>query len=1177
MRMLLARSGLRAGIRLLLALCLCVAGAAHAGISFVAASTAGASAATNSITVNKPAGLVANDVMLALITQRGTNFPLDSTMISVPTGWSLVLARDNTSTVGLAIYRKVATAGEPASYTWTLGASDQTEGAIVAFRGVDTSNPVSASGSQANAAATTYTAPTITTTTGNAMLVAFFTANNGSVTVNAATGMTQSSNAGNGSAANGVSVGSSYVLQPGAGATGSKTSTGNTSLINLGALVALRPASQTVIGNWRMDEGAWNGTANEVVDSSGNGRHGTSKLANGATARASAISGTPAFSSGGQSTCNFGQFDTNTGTVRTYTYVELPTLPALASSFTVAAWIRSTNVGASGQRILVRDDADNGWGFSLGDGGSGSVRLFNRNISNSGAVSGSGVNPSCGVFCLDTNAVIANNTWYFVAAAIDTGASRITTYVFSAAGALVATTSSAYSGTWTDGSGLAAIGGETASSGEGRQTGFHFQGNVDEAQVFSGGLSQSDLQTVLNTVRTCPLTGPDHYELSLPTASLSCLPTSVTVKACADTSSPCTNAYTAVSGTTANLATAGATLAATSVAFNASGVASTTLSYPLASNGTAVSVTLSGEQTAATNARQCCANGTTCSVANSCSTTFSSAGFAIAAAANGAVTTVPTQTAGTASAGLFLRAIQTNTTTKACEAALVGANSVNWAYECNNPTVCSSSNLMSINGGAATTIQRNNNASVASYTSVPMTFDANGNAPFNFTFSDVGLATLWATKTVNSAVLLGSSNAFVTKPAGFALSAIKQTAAPQLANPGAASATDPKFIKAGEAFSLTVTAQTSGGAATPNYGKETSPEGVLLTRTLVQPAGGATGTLSNATIAGSSFISGAATVSNLAWNEVGIITLTPSVADASYLGVGDVTGTTSGNVGRFYPDHFTISAASLTPACSTGTGFTYFGQDGFTSAFTLTAQDPANVTTQNYTGSFAKLNIPTYSNYGFSAATLAAGSVLASSATAPSGSWASGVASISTKHQISRPTALAAETTITLNAAPSDGEVAAGAPVALGAGTKLRYGRLRMFNAYGSELLDLPVSVTAQYWNGTAFTLNTIDSCTQLPVPLSGSGLVFGAGNLTAGESVASINAVTSGSGTLALGDAGFKMSKPGVGNNGYVDITITAPAWLRFPWSGAGDANPSARATFGLYKSRLIYRRENF
>ena len=65
------------------------------------------------------------------------------------------------------------------------------------------------------------------------------------------------------------------------------------------------------------------------------------------------------------------------------------------------------------------------------------------------------------------------------------------------------------------------------------------------------------------------------------------------------------------------------------------------------------------------------------------------------------------------------------------------------------------------------------------------------------------------------------------------------------------------------------------------------------------------------------FSSGVATVTNLAFSEVGIITLTPSVADGDYLGAGNVTGTvtvpstSTGNIGRFFPAQFGLSAGSV--------------------------------------------------------------------------------------------------------------------------------------------------------------------------------------------------------------------------------------------------------------------------
>ena len=268
------------------------------------------------------------------------------------------------------------------------------------------------------------------------------------------------------------------------------------------------------VASWQMDEASWNGTANEVKDSGSGQYHGTARIAAGSTSVPTTAFVSPAYTSGSNSTCAYGEFSKTTAPVRTHSYVELASFPPLPSSFTFAAWIRSTNPSSSGQRILVRDDAGNGWGFSLGDPGQAKIRFFNRNIANSGAVTGQGTNPGCGVFCLDTNAVITANNWFYVAVSIDTVGKIITLYVFDATGAMQVKVSSAFSGTWQDGTGLAAIGGETAASSEGRQAAFHFLGNIDEMQIFSGVLSQTDIQTMLNRTRACsatPLVPPANF------------------------------------------------------------------------------------------------------------------------------------------------------------------------------------------------------------------------------------------------------------------------------------------------------------------------------------------------------------------------------------------------------------------------------------------------------------------------------------------------------------------------------------------------------------------------------------------------------------------------------------------------------------------------------------------
>lgn len=147
----------------------------------------------------------------------------------------------------------------------------------------------------------------------------------------------------------------------------------------------------------------------------------------------------------------------------------------------------------------------------------------------------------------------------------------------------------------------------------------------------------------------------------------------------------------------------------------------------------------------------------------------------------------------------------------------------------------------------------------------------------------------------------------------------------------------------------------------------------------------------------------------------------------------------------------------------------------------------------------------------------------------------------------------------------------AGADHASIASTSVRNGRLMLSNAYGSELLGLPVPFVAQYYNGTAYAKNLWDGCTQISVP-AGTELVKTPAGITSSATMNG-NAAT---GTFVAGDGKLALSKPGM--RGYVDIKPTVPAWLRYPWNGAaaGYLNPSSRATFGVYKTGpVIYMRE--
>lgn len=708
----------------------------------------------------------------------------------------------------------------------------------------------------------------------------------------------------------------------------------------------------------------------------------------------------------------------------------------------------------------------------------------------------------------------------------------------------------------------------------------------------------------------------DHYQLSMPSTGVACASSTVTVTACANASSPCTSAATNLAGQTVTLATSAGTLAATTLTFDASGIATTTLSHPAAANGASVGVTLSGESTAASNPRQCCPDGSACTASSSCSTTFSTAGFIVAAASGGAATTIPAQTAGTNSAGYVLRAVRTNTQTMACEAALAGSQAVNWALQCLNPSTCSAGNRGTLTGSAATAIASNPASGITGTTAVTMNFDAGGNAPFSILYADVGQVQLRATMTVGGATLSGSSNAFVVKPASFSVTGITQTAAPNTPNPAAASASGGVFVKAGESFSATVTALTSGGATAPNFGRESAPEGVLLSPTLVLPAGGTNGTLGNATIGGGSFSAGAATVTNLTYSEVGIVTLTPSVADGDYLGAGAVGGGTSGNVGRFVPARLVLSAPSLTHrvglGCTPASAFSYLGEN-FRLAMTLTAQNLGGQTTTNYTGAFARFDPTNAGAWGLAGI---AGSTVFSTTSGrlslgtASGTWGSGVLAGATLGAAAlRAAAPDGPFDAVFGVAPTDADGVALAALDLDtdlpangpdratvATVALRFGRLRLANGIGAADRPLALALRAESWDGTGFALNALDNCST--VPTAAMNLGNRRGSLLASD-VAPAGPVT-----LAAGAGRLQLTAPGGGRSGTLDLALSlgtsapdaaclgswspAPAAtagaglaaLRSNWcSGSHVHDPAARVTFGGHRGSqtIVDRRENF
>jgi MSHA biogenesis protein MshQ len=577
------------------------------------------------------------------------------------------------------------------------------------------------------------------------------------------------------------------------------------------------------------------------------------------------------------------------------------------------------------------------------------------------------------------------------------------------------------------------------------------------------------------------------------------------------------------------------------------------------SQASAGAATLSAATSTSTASANTCLN--TATNAYSCSFTFANAGFVIS---------VPNRDAGINNSDVTIQALKTGSTISTCVAAFpAGTRTVNLYSSYNNPG--SGTKVVSVNNSALSTTSPG--------TSVTLTFDVNGLAMVPLSYPDVGQLTLNATGTALNGVAMSSTGgSFVVKPGGFVLTGIQQLASPNLANPGATSASGAKFVKAGELFSATVTATTciSGvvnclvaSAATPNFGKETIPESVTLTPALVTglnlsaiPAIAYTSGLGT-------FSGGVATGTDFSWPEVGIITLTPGLKSGSYLGVASftTTGTTSGNIGRFYPDHFNtaiVASASAPMPCGTGlscpgNGMVYSGQPF---SVNVTAMNLSDGVTTNYNAASGFANTVTlapYSSLGGSTSLTGSGVLGVTSET----SFASG-AITEALEKFTLNTTPTPPTNIYIRATDVDGVSSQRAinPTAtsIEGGIAVANGRIKVSNAYGSDLLPLSTTAVAQFYNASGRWLtSSTDNLTNLTLT---SPLTVGAGpgQTTVTRSPAS---------GLASGVLTINLSKPTSGA-GTLTITPVVPVPGYLPVT-------SGVITFGIYKGNnsIIYMRE--
>ncbi|MGH2994721.1 MAG: hypothetical protein ACRDN6_05370 [Gaiellaceae bacterium] len=210
---------------------------ATAASAAVATQTA-AVASSTSVSVAKPAGTVAGDVLVATVTARfGAAAP-----ITTPVGWTFV-RRDTcilpATQMTQALYVRAAGSSEPPSTQWTFDRAASASAGIVAYRGADAASPVVASSGGTRVDSLDAVAPSVTTTAADTLVAGSF-GRSGTSAVTTPSGTTWRYSIASSSTSPAATLGLD-LIRPSAGATGTVTTTSSAvSGCAIGQLVALR-------------------------------------------------------------------------------------------------------------------------------------------------------------------------------------------------------------------------------------------------------------------------------------------------------------------------------------------------------------------------------------------------------------------------------------------------------------------------------------------------------------------------------------------------------------------------------------------------------------------------------------------------------------------------------------------------------------------------------------------------------------------------------------------------------------------------------------------------------------------------------------------------------------------------------------------------------------------------
>ena len=695
-----------------------------------------------------------------------------------------------------------------------------------------------------------------------------------------------------------------------------------------------------------------------------------------------------------------------------------------------------------------------------------------------------------------------------------------------------------------------------------------------------------------------------HYEIVHDGNGLTCAAETVTLKACIDDS--CANLSTEsvtldflIDGT---LISAPTFTGSTDISFNNTDVETITLSV--------ANATVSASDPVV------CDDG----VGASCNMVFSNAGFRFLYGDSNSET-LPNQVSGTVfPEELKLQALKDNN--GVCEGIFTGSNNIDLSQQNVAPTIPAGLNF---------TINSSSIAKHPSFTNTGLNFGADSIAIIPTPiYHDAGQIRLHANYNVGGITLTGSSDPFWVSPAELVVSA---TSGSTVLN-GASSSAGPTHA-AGENFTLTVSAKNSLGVVTPNYSPgeiELKLERTGPTPTLTGSVNGDLTYAAGATLSASvgstfqdvtftNFSSGVSTFNGAQYSEVGLLNL--DVQDSDYGHVGITIPAEAINIGRFVPDHFEqtiVTNGSFLATCNIGTTFAYSGQTdeatgliGAISYLTkpvlaIIARNKQGDITQNYyedgqgtSNDYMKLAA---AGVGVTAPTLdevARGvdtTLLPLTANMNTGTLSQNDLTTLTPadnplprgvlhYQFSELDNFFYNRSANALVAPFNSDIdfsiatiidsdnvnvdVAKVVDASPTGVEIRFGRLVLENSFGPEISSLPQPMQIEHFDGTNYIVSENNNC-----------VTYDASNITLSNISLNpaLTGAAGGNGNFIGGETrAVELTAPGAGNTGEVGVVYSTFEWLKFDWENTGsyDQNPSAIATFGLYRGndRIISWRE--